>query len=81
MTAIWGPITLHYSAPNQQAYIVSIVRLKRTSSRLHSASIPLLFTDRNIRGGVGFSDRTNGMQKLKRQPGTDSDLPAALSPV
>lgn len=52
MTAILGPITVHYSVPNQQAYIVLIVTQTKIS-RLHSAPILLLFTDRNIRGWRG----------------------------
>ena len=82
MTAILGLITVHYSVPNQQVHIVFIVKtLKRKSVAcvLHQF---LYCLQREISEvGVGFPDHTNGMQKLKRQPGTDSDLLAALSPV
>lgn len=81
MTAILGLITVRYSVPNQHAYIVCIVRLKQKSVTciLHLFLYCLQTEISEVR--VGFPDRTNGMQKLKRQPGTDSDLLAALSPV
>lgn len=72
MTAILGPITVHYSVPKQQAYIVFVVILKQKPVACILRLFLYCLQPEISEVGLGFPDHTNGTQKLKRQPETDS---------